>query len=86
MTSYQRVAALVLRLVGVIWTAFFAFIWSAYLLEMALGVQVQRYPLHTVIGNAAYVVFGLSLVVLSRPLARLIARGLEPSPSGDGSR
>ncbi|WNL45789.1 hypothetical protein RKE25_20635 [Dyella sp. BiH032] len=86
MTSYQRVAALVLRLVGVIWTAFFAFIWSAYLLEMALGVQVQRYPWHTVIGNAAYAAFGLSLVVFSRPLAHLIARGLEASPSGDGSR
>lgn len=77
MTSHQRIAALVLRLVGVIWTAFFALSWSLYLAEMALGVEVQRYPTHTIIGNVAYVALGLFVIAFSKPLGRLIARGLE---------
>lgn len=78
MTSYQRIATLILRLVGIIWTTFFVFGWSVYLAEMAFGVEVQRYPMHTVIGNVAYVVLGLLVIVLSRPLGRWIVRGLEP--------
>ena len=77
MTSYQRIAMLALRLIGAIWTAFFVFVWGIYLVEMVFGMEVQRYPLHTVIGNMAYVVFGLLLMILSRPLGRLIARGLD---------
>lgn len=78
MTSYQRIAALILRLVGIIWTMFFIFGWSVYLAELSLGVEVQRYPMHTIIGNVAYVVLGLLVIVFSRPLGRLIVRGLEP--------
>lgn len=78
MTSYQRIATLVLRLAGVIWTTFFVFGWSVYLVEMALGVEVQHYPMHTIIGNVAYVVLGLLVTVFSKPLGRLIVRGLEP--------
>lgn len=77
MTSYQRIATLVLRLLGTVWAVFFAFGWSLYFIEMALGVDVQRYPTHTIIGNAAYVALGLLVIVISKPLGRLIARGLE---------
>ena len=77
MTSYQRIATLILRLLGAVWTAFFAFGWSLYFIEMALGVEVQRYPTHTIIGNAAYVALGLLVIVMSKPLGRLVARGLE---------
>jgi hypothetical protein len=77
MTSYQRIATLVLRLLGTVWAAFFAFGWSLYFIEMALGVEVQRYPAHTIIGNAAYVALGLLVIVTSKPLGRLAARGLE---------
>ena len=77
MTSHQRIATLVLRLTGTIWTAFFALGWGLYFAEMALGVEVQRYPMHTIIGNVAYVAMGLLVIVFSRPMGRLIARGLE---------
>jgi hypothetical protein len=77
MTSYQRIATLVLRLLGTVWAAFFAFGWSLYFIEMAFGVDVQRYPTHTIIGNAAYVALGLLVIVISKPLGRLVARGLE---------
>ncbi len=77
MTSYQRTATLVFRLLGIVWAAFFAFSWSLYFIEMALGVEVQRYPTHTIIGNAAYVALGLLVIVTSKPLGRLAARGLE---------
>lgn len=77
MTSYQRIATLVLRLLGTVWTAFFAFGWSLYFIEMALGVEVQRYPTHTIFGNAAYVALGLLVIVISKPLGRLVALGLE---------
>ncbi|MBD8900195.1 hypothetical protein [Rhodanobacter sp. DHG33] len=56
---------------------FFAFIWSLYFMEVALGVEVQRYPAHTIIGNAGYVAFGALMIVFSKPLGRLVARGLE---------
>ena len=78
MTSYQRIAALVLRLTGIVWTTFFVFGWSVYLIEMALGVEVQRYPMHTIIGNVAYIVLGFLVTAFSKPLGRLIVRGLEP--------
>ena len=77
MTSYQRIATLVLRLLGTVWAAFFAFGWSLYFIEMAFGVDVQRYPTRTIIGNAAYVALGLLVIVISKPLGRLVARGLE---------
>ena len=77
MTSYQRIATLVLRLIGTLWTVFFILIWSVYLIEMVLGIEVQHFPTHTIVGNAAYVAFGLVLIVGSRPLGRLIARGLD---------
>ena len=76
MTSYQRIATLVLRLLGTVWAVFFAFGLSLYFIEMALGVEVQRYPMHTIIGNAAYVALGLLVIVASKPLGRLVARGL----------
>ncbi len=77
MTSYQRIATLVLRLAGTAWVLFLTFIWSLYFVEMALGVAVQRYPTHTIIGNAGYVVFGVLVIAFSKPLGRLVARGLE---------
>lgn len=76
MTSYQRIATLVLRLLGTVWTVFFILVWCMYLVEMAVGVAVQRYPLHTILGNVAYIAMGLLLIVFSRPLGRLIGRGL----------
>jgi hypothetical protein len=44
---------------------------------MMLGIKAQYFPTHTIIGNAAYVAFGLILALGSKPLRRLIAQGLE---------
>jgi len=77
MTSHQRIATLVLRLVGTFWAAFFAFGWGLYFAEMAFGIEVQRYPAHAIIGNVAYVALGLLVIVFSKPLGRVVARGLE---------
>lgn len=77
MTSYQRIATLVLRLAGTAWVVFLVFIWSLYFAEMALGVEVQHYPTHTIIGNAGYVAVGVLVIVFSKPLGRLVARGLD---------
>jgi hypothetical protein len=77
MTNHQRIAALILRLIGALWTLFFVFVWSVYLVEAALGVEVQHYPVHTVIGNVGYVVFGLLVIFVAKPLVRAMGRGLE---------
>ena len=77
MTNYQRIAMLVLRLAGTAWVVFLIFMWCIYFLEVALGVEVQRYPTHTIIGNAGYVAFGVLVIAFSNPLGRLVARGLE---------
>ena len=75
--SYQGIATLVLRLVGTIWTIFFVLLWGMYIVEIVSGVALQRYPLHTVLSNVAYVAMGLLLIPFSKPLGRLIGRGLE---------
>ncbi|UPG95289.1 hypothetical protein [Luteibacter aegosomatissinici] len=77
MTSYQRIAVLVLRLLGSLWTLFITFVWGLYLVEAAFGVEVQHYPAHTVIGNLGYIVLGLLVVAISKPLGRAVGRGLD---------
>ena len=77
MTNYQRVAVLLLRILGSLWTLFFAFVWGIYLVEMALGIDVQHYPTHTIIGNLGYVALGVLVIFLAKPLVRVMSRGLE---------
>ena len=56
---------------------FLAFIWSLYFAEMALGVEVQHYPAHTIIGNAGYVFFGMLVIVFSKADGAPGCRGLD---------
>jgi hypothetical protein len=77
MTNYQRIAVLILRLMGSLWVLFITFVWGLYLIEAALGIEVQHYPAHTIIGNVGYIALGLLIVVISKPLGRAIARGLD---------
>jgi hypothetical protein len=77
MTNYQRIAVLILRLLGSLWVLFITFVWGLYLIEAALGIEVQHYPAHTIIGNVGYIALGLLIVVISKPLGRAIARGLD---------
>lgn len=77
MTTYQRTAVFILRLVGVVWAIFFAFMWGVYAVELALGIEVQHYPSHTIVGNVSYIVLGIALAVASKPLGRWIGGGLD---------
>jgi len=76
MTEHQKVAVLILRIVGAGWATLIVVGLSMLGIESALGVQVQHYPAHTVIGNIAYIVMGLLLVFLSKPLGKLLGRGI----------
>jgi len=76
-TTYQKAAVFILRLVGLFWTIFFAFIWGVYAVELALGIDVQHYPTHTIIGNVGYIVLGIVIIAASKPLGRLIGKGLD---------
>lgn len=76
MTEHQKLAVLLLRIVGAGWATLIFVGLSMFGIESLLGVQVQHYPAHTVIGNVAYVVVGVLLVLLSKPLGRLLGRGL----------
>ncbi|RUL75925.1 hypothetical protein [Dyella choica] len=75
--DYQRIAVLILRLGGAIWSSALAVMWALYGVELAMGLAVQHYPAHTVIGNLAYVGLGLLLVLVAKPLVRLLGRGLD---------
>ncbi|PTR35392.1 hypothetical protein C8J98_101657 [Luteibacter sp. OK325] len=77
MTTYQRTAVFILRLVGLVWTVFFAFMWGMYAVELAFGIEVQHYPAHTIIGNVGYIVLGIVIAAASKPLGRLIGSGLD---------
>jgi hypothetical protein len=76
MTEHQKLAVLILRIIGAGWTTLIVVGLSMLGIESALGVQVQHYPAHTVIGNIAYIVMGLLLIFLSKPLGKLLCRGL----------
>lgn len=76
-TTYQKTAAFLLRLAGVLWVVFFAFMWGLYFIELAFGIDMQHYPVHTVIGNVGYIVLGIMLIVASKPRGRLIGSGLD---------
>jgi hypothetical protein len=76
-TTYQKNAVFILRLAGLLWTVFFAFIWSVYAVELVLGIEVQHYPTHTIIGNVGYIVLGIFIIAASKPLGRLIGKGLD---------
>jgi hypothetical protein len=77
LTTYQKIAAFILRLAGVLWVVFFAFMWGLYFIELAIGIEVQHYPAHTVIGNVGYIVLGIALIAASKPLGRFIGSGLD---------
>lgn len=77
LNAHQKLAVIVLRLVAALWTAFIVLGWSMYAVEAAVGVEVQHYPEHTIIGNMAYIAFGVLVLVFSMPLGRLLGRGLE---------
>jgi len=47
-----------------------------YAIEAAAGVNVQHYPAHTVIGNMAYIVIGVLVLIFSRPIGKWLGRGL----------
>lgn len=77
MTTYQRTAVFILRLVGIVWAAFFAFMWVVYAVELALNIEMQHYPAHMIIGNVGYVVLGIAIAAASKPLGRWIGSGLD---------
>ena len=76
MTEHQKLAVLILRIIGAGWTILIAVGLSMLGIESAMGIQVQHYPAHTVVGNIVYIVMGLLLVTLSKPLGKLLGRGI----------
>jgi hypothetical protein len=76
MTEHQKLATLILRIIGAGWATLIVVGFSMLGIESAMGVQVQHYPTQTVLGNVAYIVMGLLLVLLSKPLGKLLGRGL----------
>ncbi|RUL62028.1 hypothetical protein EKH79_14025 [Dyella dinghuensis] len=76
MINYERLAILLVRVIATFWLVLITFSWSAYGIELAVGVSVQHYPMHTIIGNVGYIVICLLVLIFSRPLGRLLASGL----------
>jgi hypothetical protein len=74
--SHQKLATLILRLVAAAWTTFIALGWSMYAIEASVGINVQHYPAHTVIGNMAYIVIGMLVLIFSKSLGKLLGRDL----------
>lgn len=80
MVNYEKLATLLLRIIASCWVVFIAFAWGTYGLELALGISVQRYPAHAIIGNADYVFIGLFALAMSKFIGKLLARCLgEPA-------
>ena len=77
MNDRQKLAALLLRIVGGGWSALIIVGFTMRFVEKAFGVSIQEYPTHTILGNVFYIVGGILLVVFSKPLGRLLGRGLE---------
>ena len=76
MVNYEKLATLLMRVIATCWLVLITFSRSAYSIELAVGVSVQHYPMHTIVGNVGYVVICLLVLIFSRPLGRLLASGL----------
>ena len=76
MTEHQKLAVLILRIIGAVWATVIVAGLSMLGIESAMGIPVRHYPAHAVIGNIAYVVMGLLVVLLSKPLGKLLGRGI----------
>jgi hypothetical protein len=77
MNDRQKLAALLIRMVGGGWAGLIILGFAMRLVEASLGVPVQEYPTHTILGNVFYIVGGVILVWLAKPLGRLLGKGLE---------
>jgi hypothetical protein len=77
MNDRQKLAALLLRIVGGGWSALIILGFAARFVEQAFGVTGQQYAAHTIVGNVFYILGGLALVWFSKPLGRLFGSGLE---------
>jgi len=76
LSPYQKIAILITRLAASTWTVFFGFAWAIYGMEVLSGVDVRRYPTHTLMGNIAYVFGGLVVLALAKPIGCWLGRGL----------
>ncbi len=77
MNHYQKVAIVLIRAAGITAVALgvFGFLYGAGLLARGASLtaeQADRFG-----GSVWYVVFGLALYLLGRPLGRLVGRGLD---------
>lgn len=80
MNSSQKLATVLLRLAGFLYGGFLSLGWALYIAELKLGVLVQHYPKHTLLANLIYIVVCGLLVLLARPLGRVLGCGLPDRP------
>jgi hypothetical protein len=74
--NYQQIVVLIVRIAGVIWSGVLAIMWVLYFVEMAAGMNVQRYPTHTIIGNIAYIFLGFLIALVAKPLVHVLGHDL----------
>jgi hypothetical protein len=77
LNSYQKAGTWVMRLVGAVITAggVMGTLWAG--IAHALGVQIQEYSAERWLGSAMWAIGGVVLVLASKPIGRLLGRGLE---------
>jgi len=77
MNDRQKLAALLLRIIGAGWSVLIILGLTMWFIESAVGVPVQKYPMHTIFGNVTYIIGGILLALFSKPLGRLFGHGLD---------
>jgi hypothetical protein len=77
MNDRQKLAALLLRIIGAGWSALIVLGFTMWFVEKVLGVPVREYRMHTLLGNAVYIIGGILLALFAKPLGRLFGRGLD---------
>ena len=77
MNDRQKLAALLLRIIGAGWSLIISVSIAMWLIESWLKIPVKEFPMHQIIGNVVYVVSGILLVLYSKPLGRILGTDLD---------
>lgn len=64
-------------MLGTLWALCISFMWGLYAVLLACGIEEQPYPTKRAVASVGYIVLGIAVIAVSKPLGRMIGKGLD---------
>lgn len=77
MGIYGKSAVLAFRIIGVMLSLYSVFAWGFYGIRWIAGLESRHYATGDIVGGVGFIFFGVLLCIVSGPLGRLVAKGLD---------